>query len=119
MKINEDFLPGEVYSTNEQKTNKIWIDGKPIYRRVFIGETPEAFSGILVRNLGVGTLVSFRGVISDSAGYTSDLNWIHLAVASSGVSEYRQIYFNNDNISFIQYKAEKMTYRIIMEYTKN
>lgn len=26
---------GEVYSTNEVKTNKTWIDGKPIYKKVF------------------------------------------------------------------------------------
>lgn len=25
---------GEIYSTSEIKTNKIWIDGKPIYRKV-------------------------------------------------------------------------------------
>lgn len=29
----------DVYSTNEVKTNKIWIDGKPIYRKVFTGYT--------------------------------------------------------------------------------
>lgn len=27
----------EYYSTTETKTNKVWIDGKPIYRRVFTG----------------------------------------------------------------------------------
>ena len=26
----------DVYSTEEVKTNKVWIDGKPIYRKVFI-----------------------------------------------------------------------------------
>lgn len=31
--INE-ILGKEVYSTNEVKTNKVWIDGKPIYRKV-------------------------------------------------------------------------------------
>lgn len=25
----------DVYSTTETKTNKVWIDGKPIYRKVF------------------------------------------------------------------------------------
>ncbi len=27
-------MPTEVYSTTETKTNKVWIDGKPIYRKV-------------------------------------------------------------------------------------
>ena len=31
----QDIKDGEVYSTNEIKTNKIWINGKPIYRKVF------------------------------------------------------------------------------------
>ena len=29
----------EVYSTNEIKTNKVWIDGKPIYRKCFYSAT--------------------------------------------------------------------------------
>lgn len=33
-KLNKDLLPKEVYSTDEIKTNKVWIDGKPIYRKV-------------------------------------------------------------------------------------
>ena len=32
--INKDMMP-EVYSTEEVKTNKVWIDGKPIYRKTF------------------------------------------------------------------------------------
>ena len=28
------------YSTNEIKTNKVWVDGKPIYRKVIIYTTP-------------------------------------------------------------------------------
>lgn len=42
-KINNDFIDidyiknelKEVYSTNEVKTNKIWINGKTIYRKVY------------------------------------------------------------------------------------
>ena len=39
MKIN-DKLNQDVYSTSEIKTNKIWIDNKPIYRKVIVGTTP-------------------------------------------------------------------------------
>ena len=35
-KLMEGILGGEVYSTNEVKTNKVWIDGKPIYRKVVV-----------------------------------------------------------------------------------
>lgn len=32
--INE-LIDSQIYSLNEVKTNKVWIDGKPIYRKVF------------------------------------------------------------------------------------
>lgn len=33
---------GEIYSTNEIKTNKKWIDGKPIYRKgIFLNALPN------------------------------------------------------------------------------
>ncbi len=33
----------DVYSTEEVKTNKVWIDGKPIYRKVF--NSSDALTG--------------------------------------------------------------------------
>ena len=38
----------ETYSTNEVKTNKVWIDGKPIYRKVLI--FPEGTGQTTPRN---------------------------------------------------------------------
>lgn len=35
----------EVYSTSEVKTNKIWINGKPIYRKVVAVSAPTYSSG--------------------------------------------------------------------------
>lgn len=35
--INNLEMPPDIYSTTETKTNKIWIDGKPIYRKCFTG----------------------------------------------------------------------------------
>lgn len=32
--VKNEILQGEVYSTNEIKTNKVWTDGKPIYTKV-------------------------------------------------------------------------------------
>lgn len=33
----------EVYSTSEVKTNKVWIDGKPIYRKtIYVSSLPNA-----------------------------------------------------------------------------
>lgn len=38
---------GEVYSTSEVKTNKVWIDGKPIYRKMIqisVGTTDTSYT---------------------------------------------------------------------------
>ena len=35
----------DIYSTTETKTNKIWIDGKPIYRKCFTGTEISLSSG--------------------------------------------------------------------------
>jgi len=32
-KVTKESLVNDVYSTSEVKTNKVWIDGKPIYRK--------------------------------------------------------------------------------------
>lgn len=35
--IHNLVIPPDIYSTTEIKTNKMWIDGKPIYRKCFTG----------------------------------------------------------------------------------
>ena len=38
LKINQKLIP-DLYSTNETKTNKVWINNKPIYRKVVTGNS--------------------------------------------------------------------------------
>lgn len=58
----------EIYSTNEIKTNKVWIDGKPIYRIVInMGDIPSNSSKIInhnIKNIDFVTSVSGLGVTS-------------------------------------------------------
>lgn len=43
MKINPNLLEEVQFSTNETKTNELWIDNKPIYRKVVsIGALPSS-----------------------------------------------------------------------------
>ena len=65
MKINKDLIVSDtnytlgdipfvdVYSTTETKTNKVWIDGKPIYRKVFVytGTIRPSAADVVVANL--------------------------------------------------------------------
>lgn len=62
--INE-LKNAEVYSTNEIKTNKVWVDGKPIYRKVinYTG-TLSAGGNYIAHN------ISNLGTVVDAKGYT-------------------------------------------------
>lgn len=75
--INDNAVPSaktvkdyvkEIYSTNEVKTNKVWIDGKPIYRIVInMGDIPSNSSKIInhnIKNIDFVTSVSGLGVTS-------------------------------------------------------
>lgn len=57
---------GIKYSTSEVKTGDVWIDGKPIYRRVFTGNLPTittaTYGGLpLVQNISIDTVVRWSG----------------------------------------------------------
>lgn len=43
--IHNLVMPPDIYSTTEIKTNKMWIDGKPIYRKCFTGTEMELRQG--------------------------------------------------------------------------
>lgn len=43
----------DTYSTSEVKTNKVWIDGKPIYRKVVSLPTTKTVNGTSYTNLGI------------------------------------------------------------------
>ena len=57
----------EEYSTSEVKTNKKWIDGKPIYRKTF--EYTSAGSKSL-SDLSIDTPIRFEGLVLNN-----DTNW--------------------------------------------
>ena len=63
-KINEENK--EIYSTDEVKTNKIWIDGKPIYRKMYTSSdfnfTDDAQQGTSKTNISnIEDLVNISG----------------------------------------------------------
>ena len=64
--INEvDTQTTDTYSTSEVKTNKVWIDGKPIYRKVFVYENGTSVSEeIPIANLD--TVIGYSGNVKMS-----------------------------------------------------
>ncbi len=63
----------EAYSTEEVKTNKVWIDGKPIYRKVLTAENQAARTNIVfpqtIENLDL--VISFNGAFKSTTGSAS------------------------------------------------
>lgn len=82
----------DTYSTSEVKTNKVWIDGRKIYRKVFTGlsygssyQTWET-TGITISD--VAQITNFVGVRAPSQGLVYPMS-----IRMSGTSV--DVYFNN------------------------
>ena len=117
-----DFAKATVYSTNEVDTGKTWIDGKPIYRRVFTGTITAA--------AGVRTLTSLMGGVSaviNTGGYVNSggstyTNYPLGFLQLDGYNEYVNIAHNHvGNLLLISNVAIARTnapYQVWAEYTK-
>lgn len=82
---------GEIFSTEEVMTNKKWIDGKPIFRKVFTTTLPNATNyssyvsvDIDVASLNCDTPIDIYGTVNQDDNYAHwTLNWYnHTAGAS-------------------------------------
>lgn len=110
-------INAEVYSTNEVKTNKVWIDGKPIYRKVIesnfttsTGNTINYATSSL--NLNMETLVGLRSV---SQSNPKQENYFESS------NDQIRSYFDNTNLIVKiggSYPTKPCTVYTIIEYTK-
>lgn len=117
--LDGQYLPVEedIYSTTETKTNKIWIDGKPIYRKVIeCGSLPNnSGKQVLhnIANLNFFTNTKIWGVRSDKT--TIFYPYYDVATPANSVTTYldaTQIYLvtKSDRSSYTAYA--------LLEYTK-
>jgi len=111
----------DVYSTTETKTNKIWTDGKPIYRKVFSGSKNSGWTDL---NLSISNLGEIW-VNNDST---------HFNYKVDGVSYVASQFFNTStDMARVVLKPQtgsgemgvyagtelsNITYYIVVEYTK-
>lgn len=105
------------YSTTEIKTNKTWINGEPIYRKVIRKDT--ATSAGANPNISTGVTFSLIGEITELKVLGKQSNSNTWFVASSNLSgqEVFGCYLSENNISIRNYWAlEKII--CILEYTK-
>ena len=102
VQITDDDEAGyrDVYSTSEFKTNKVWIDGKPIYRKVITGLSLDGIwndskyyqtlnQSPLVAN--VDTIISSAGMLN-TATYKSFITLNIEIVVASNVWNFFRIY---------------------------
>lgn len=115
----QGIINGEKYSTTEVKTNKTWIDGKPIYRKVInIGYLPNKNAKLTNHNISnIDKIIYQYAIASDSNGLTYSIP--HVASPNMGNSmtmalrsnkEWVQINCSSDMTSYTAY--------FILEYTK-
>lgn len=110
----------DVFSTEEIKTNKVWIDGKPIYRKVYeISSLPNNGRSYVTCNIpNVQHVITMRGVMESStewdnmpSAYTNGTLIDSLVIERSGNTLTRIRILNNFNRS-------GFSAFVILEYTK-
>lgn len=112
--VNE-LKSGEVYSSSEIKTNKVWIDGKPIYRKVLYDTTSRSAGNYSIAHgiQNYDEIISYKTLCYQSSSV------IHDGSSTSALSGSERVtsYFNDSNISIRTSWAIVKTI-IIIEYTK-
>lgn len=111
----QNVINAEVYSTNEVKTNSIWIDGKPIYRKVLnLGNvnwfsTPKTFAHN-ISNLDTCIKVEWFGFLTTVNKWY--MNWDAINT--------KNILISTTNVEIQNTAADAAFSKnyIILEYTK-
>ena len=115
----------DIYSTSEIKTNKIWIDGSPIYRRVIQTTTPSAVSSSQATQIyafteSVKEIVNLYGWLTN-VGASSNVERMAINnyyasgnVISTYVTLYNKIMMK---VELARYTARPVN--IVVEYTKS
>lgn len=106
----------DIYSTDEVKTNKVWIDGKPIYRKCIQLTNLTADSEIDVTSLNIDKCLNLGGFIEDSSMIVNIGNYYVKDYSNCGAfykKENKRIRFQKDsNVS------NTNNGYLILEYTK-
>ena len=117
--IYEEFIKKQedIYSTEEKKTNKVWIDGKPIYRKVITASINANTTDnvISIADIPYDIIMINYGESYNAwdTNTTSSLNWY------SSATDGGLCWVNSDKeIRIINNSVTNRTYVITLEYTK-
>ena len=108
----EEITDFNSYSTSEVKTNKTWIDGKPIYRKTFSISTSgtNATWSTNLSSVNCDNVIKVFGIAGTSNLKTAILSDTQ-AVVFRPSTKAVEIYFNNPG-------TDTITGYITIEYTK-
>ena len=113
---DEVVAQADVYSASEVKTNKVWFDGKPIYRKCY--NINSATFSVSVAGCNIDTLVTLFGLVYDSQ-YNCQY---HTSLADANNYSMGYIYYPGSNT--IERKkstawGNRLTHKYMcIEYTK-
>ncbi len=113
-KINE--MTEEIYSTEEQIIGK-WIDGKPIYRKVFTGTTNGSNNTIIAKTtLNIDKLINSNGIMYNSGVQIN----IGKSESIGNTNGNTRVWINNENVVFTVGSDLTIgfSYIAVLEYTK-
>lgn len=107
-----------VFSTDEVKTNDIWIDGKPIYRKVFsVSSLPNATTISVAHGIsGLSAVVRLYGI----ATLSGENKNLPLPYSDPDGANYNVALIANTSNIQIYSKANRssLSGKIVIEYTK-
>lgn len=106
----------DIYSTDEVKTNKVWIDGKPIYRKCgFIQSISAKTEKILDSTLTTSSV----DVIVQNGGCITTTNGVKLFIGGySGASYRANLTIRNNGLIFLSSEDAYNNVYWWIEYTK-
>lgn len=102
----------DVYSTDEVKTNKVWIDGKPIYRKVYTGTASNGTSVLLDIN-NLDKVLNFDGILY----YGSPIQVLKLNNPNDS-GYMSRVHINGNAFNFLMGSWANLNFYIFIEYTK-
>ena len=119
IKIENEQVVGQSYSTSEKWTGDYWIDGKKIYRKVFVDNLSTADTSWRGMNINLSTykidaVINIFSWITQSSGNIGYGSW------NNNSNDFCRWVYTSPNLH-IQYGSAFNTndiIKVILEYTK-
>lgn len=112
---------GVKYSTTEVKTGDVWIDGKPIYRRVFVqnGTWSDTVVSFDISSLNIDTIIKYDGSANGTTGGNPAQYPINRPSKAGTQFQLDTYYYNNARLDVTVGSGLNLSQiRLILEYTK-